>query len=330
MKTNCSIRKLVRMDSPCDVMVKLTNKKRKWAIDQVISGNKSIQEISEIYNVSNRWIQILVRHYKSKGEYPVLNRMRRPKTKLTEEEKELINKAVKESGLTSTVHIRLYIEKYYGGKLPYNKIHRHLLKSGFSKEDPKKKKQRKYCRYERDHSFSLVHLDWHESKVIKDKQVCVVFDDASRNIICGDEFDEAIGNHNIALMKQAIEIAYEKYSSIIREANTDKGPQFYCNKNDNQGNRGRTEFELFLEKQGINHIPSRRNHPQTNGKNERWFRTYEKNRGKFKTFKEFVGWYNDRIHLGLNRKKGVTPNEAIWFKLEPEAMLGLFFRRFDK
>ena len=90
------------------------------------------------------------------------------------------------------------------------------------------------------------------------------------------------------------------------------------------------EFELFLEEQGINHIPSRRNHPQTNGKNERWFRTYEENRGKFKTFKEFVDWYNDRIHLGLNRRKGVTPNEAIGFKLQSGSIIGLFFRRFDK
>jgi putative transposase len=317
------------MDPPCDVMVKLTNKKRKWAIDQIISGKKSIQEVAEIYNVSDRWIQILVRRYRITGEYPVLNRMRRPKIELTDEEKELIDKAVKESGLTSAVHLRLYIDKHHNKTIPYNKIHKHLLKQGLSKEDPKKKKQRKYCKYERDHSFSLVHLDWHESKVIEGKQVCVVFDDASRNIICGGEFDEAIGNHNIKLMKQAIEIAWEKYSSIIRETNTDKGPQFYCNISDKNGIRGRTEFELFLAEQGINHIPSRRNHPQTNGKNERWFRTYEENRGKFKTFGEFVDWYNDRIHLGLNRKKGVTPNEAIGFKLQPGSVVGLFFRRFE-
>jgi putative transposase len=316
------------MENPCDVMVKLTNKKRKWAIDQVISGKESTQEIAEIYNVSNRWIQILVRHYKNTGEYPVLNRMRRPKIELTEEEKELIDKAVKESCLTGAVHLRLYVEKHYGKKLPYNKVHRHLLRAGFSKEDAKKKKQRKYGRYEREHSFSLVHLDWHESKVIEGKQVCVVFDDASRKVICGDEFDSATGENAIALMKKAIAIAYDKYSSVIRECNTDKGSQFYCNKNDNQGNRGKVEFELFLEKQRINHIPSRRNHPQTNGKNERWFRTYNENRGRYKSFKDFIDWYNDKIHLGLNRKEGVTPNEAIGFKLQPEAVIGLLFRRF--
>ena len=330
MKLSCSIRKLVRLENPCDEMVKLTNKKRKWLIDQIVSGKKSIKDVAEIYKVSQRWIQILVRCYKSTREYPALNRMRRPRTELTDEEKELINKAVKESGLTGAVHIRLYVDKYYKKKLPYNKVHKHLLRLGLSKEDTKKKKQRKYSKYERKHSFSLVHLDWHDSKVIDDKYVCVVEDDASRNILCGGEFDSEEAKHNIKLIKQAIAIADKKYLSVIRECNTDKGPQFYCNTLDKNGNRGRTEFELFLEEQGINHIPSRRNHPQTNGKNERWFRTYEEHRGRFKTFEEFIDWYNNKIHLGLNRKKGITPNEAIGFKLQPGAMLGLFFRRFGK
>jgi len=72
---------------------------------------------------------------------------------------------------------------------------------------------------------------------------------------------------------------------------------------------------------------SRRNHPQTNGKEERWFRTYNEKRREFRSFKEFIDWYNNTIHLGLDRKKGVTPNEAILNKLRPESLLGLFFRR---
>jgi putative transposase len=310
-------------------MVKLANKKRKWAIDQIVSGKRTIQEVAEIYNVSERWIQILVRRFKSTGVYPVLNRMRRPKTYLTDEEKELVDKAVKETGLTNTVHTRLYIQKHYSKKIPYNKIHKHLLAKGFSKEEESKKKQRKYSKYEREHSFSLVHLDWHESKVIGGKHVCVVEDDASRNIICGGEFDNEEAIHNIKLMKQAIKLAYEKYSSVIRECNTDKGSQFYCNKIDANGIKGKSDFELFLEEQKITYMPSRRNHPQTNGKNERWFRTYEEHRARFKTFEEFVNWYNNKIHLGLSRTEGITPNEAIEFKLQPGAIIGLFFRSFE-
>ena len=84
-----------------------------------------------------------------------------------------------------------------------------------------------------------------------------------------------------------------------------------------------------MQENNIKHIPSRRNHPQTNGKEERWFRTYEENRHKFKSFNEFIKWYNDRIHLGLSRKEGITPNEMIINKLQPESILGLFFRQIN-
>ena len=205
-----------------------------------------------------------------------------------------------------------------------------MLKEGVSKKDPKKQKQRTYKHYQRKHSFSLVHLDWHDSKVIEGKYVCAIEDDASRLILCGGEFDDEEAEHNIKLMKEAKKFTYKNYSAVIRECNTDKGTQFYNSKLTKGGKRPLGEFEEFLKKQGINHIPSRRNHPQTNGKEERWFRTYNENRHKFKSFNDFIKWYNDRIHLGLNRKEGVTPNEAVINKLQPEAILGLFIRLLDK
>jgi putative transposase len=88
-------------------------------------------------------------------------------------------------------------------------------------------------------------------------------------------------------------------------------------------------FEQELDELGIEFWTSKRNHPQTNGKNERWFRTYEENRKRFKSFEDYVKWYNNKINLGLSRKEGITPNEAIINKLQPSAILGLFFRRID-
>lgn len=309
-------------------MVRLKERKLDWAFKKKEEGEKN-KDLAYLCGVKVRRFQQLYAEYKMTGKTPKLSKKRRPEIILSEEEKALIDKALKESLLEGAFKLRLYIKRYYDVNISHNKIHRHMISEGFSKEDKKKKKQRKYGRYERDHSFSLVHLDWHESKCVKDKQVCVVFDDASRNILCGEEFNEATGDHSIALMQQAITIARDKYSSIIRECNTDKGSQFYCNTLDKNGIRGRVEFELFLDSQGINHIPSRRNHPQTNGKNERWFRTYEENRHKFKSFREFMDWYNNMIHLGLNRKEGITPNEALGFKLQPGSIIGLFFRGFD-
>jgi hypothetical protein len=309
-------------------MVRLKERKLAWAFKQKENGIQN-KEIYPMLNIKKRRFQQIYAEYKMTGKIPELNWNRRPKTFLKEEDKNLIDKAIQESRLTGAVLIRLYIKKYYGKTLPNNKVHRYLLKKGISEEDEKKKRQRIYRLYERDHSFSLGHLDWHESKCLPGKQVCVLIDDASRNIVSGDEYDSALEDFNIQIVKCGMKIAWKDYSSVWQQINTDRGPQFYANKKDSEGEKAKSKFELFLEREGIKHIPSRRNHPQTNGKNERWFRTYEENRMKFKTFKEFINWYNDKINLGLSRKEGITPNEAIGFKLQPEAILGLFFRRFE-
>ncbi len=307
-------------------MVKLKENKLQWAFKRKQKDAKN-KHLAPLVGVGIRRFQQLYAEYKMTGKIPELKKGRRPKTNLTDGEKALIDNAVTEGKLSNAVAIRLHIKKYHNKTLSRAKIHKYLLIKKVSKPDKKKQKQRKYCRYERKHSFSLVHLDWHESKVVTGKWVCAVEDDASRLILAGGEFDHATTENSIALMKAAIEIASE-YCSVIRSANTDKGSQFYANKRTEKNEKGECKFELFLKSVCVRHIPSRRNHPQTNGKEERWFRTYEENRMKFASFEEFISWYNNRIHLGLSRKAGITPYEAALHKLRQESWIGLFSRRF--
>ena len=282
-------------------MVKLKEGKLKWTLNQ---KNKKNEELAFLCGVKLRRFLQLKALYRKTGEVPKLNPNRRPQTELADEEKTLIDKAVKEGRLNGAVKIRLYIDKYYNKKLPYGKIHEHLLKGGISKPDKKKQKQRKYRPYQRKHSFSLGHMDWHESKVILGKWVCAWEDDASRKILAGGEFNNATTKNSIKIVKDAKNNSWNEYSALLLALNTDKGAQFYANKGNLDGARGMAKFEKFLEKERIEHIPSRRNHPQTNGKEERWFRTYNERRGEFKKFNEFMEWYNGTIHLGLNRKEG--------------------------
>lgn len=281
-------------------MVKLKEEKLRWALNQKDKKNK---DLAFICGIGIRRFLELKALYKEIGEIPKLNPNRRPQTEPTGEERKLINRAVNESKLDGAVTLRLYIDKYYNKKLPYGKIHEYLLKEGVSKPDKKKQKQRKYCRYERKHSFSLGHMDWHESEAIPGKWVCAWEDDASRLVPAGGEFDNATTENAIKVVKEVKKIAWEEYSALLLALNTDKGSQFYANKSNLDGEKGIAEFEKFLEKEGIKHIPSRRNHPQTNGKQERWFRTYNEKRKQFKSFKAFMQWYNNRIHLGLSRKE---------------------------
>ena len=77
-------------------------------------------------------------------------------------------------------------------------------------------------------------------------------------------------------MREAIQAAKE-YNVIIQQANTDRGTEFYSNKKyRNPGSK--SQFEQYLLSEGIKHIPSRVNNPQTNGKSEIFNKLYRAHR----------------------------------------------------
>ena len=69
--------------------------------------------------------------------------------------------------------------------------------------------------------------------------------------------------------------------------------------------RGYSQFQAFLAKQEIKH-------PQSNGKVEKWFDTYERHRDAFINKEEFLEWYNEiRPHRSLNWTDLETPNQLL-------------------
>jgi len=91
--------------------------------------------------------------------------------------------------------------KSRGHTIPRHKIHSYLRKTGRTIPNPNKQKKRKRCRYERDHSFSLVHGDWH--RTTEDHPHAIIWlDDASRYILAGGEFENATGENSIATIQE--------------------------------------------------------------------------------------------------------------------------------
>ena len=77
----------------------------------------------------------------------------------------------------------------------------------------------------------------------------------------------------------------------------------------------KARFPEFLEKHNIKHILCKFNHPQSNGKVEKFIHLYKKHRHKFKTKEEFIHWYNNvRPHMSLNE---ITPEEACQKRKNP-------------
>jgi putative transposase len=191
---------------------------------------------------------------------------------------------------------------------------------GWVKDEPNKQKKRKRCRYERKHTGSLLHADYHRTS---EKHPHCIFwlDDASRKIVSGGEFEHSTSENAIATFKEA-ENQFALYDCPIRQVNTDRGSVFVANKNE-----GVSGFQKYCESKGIKLIPSRVKNPQTNGKVERRWYEYDKHRWRFKTLHEWIDWHNKRLTTALDIEHYETPHEAFVRKLPN--ILALFWRMIE-
>ena len=123
-------------------------------------------------------------------------------------------------------------------------------------------------------------------------------------------------------MNEAIERTIHLYPiiSII----SDHGSQFYANKRDKNENADHA-FEIFLKENGIKQILCGVNHPQTNGKQEKFHDFYKNHRARFESLDKLIEWYNNRPHGSLNLRWAETPNQVFIRKMRPEVWLGFAF-----
>jgi putative transposase len=307
-------------------VLKLTPAKVKYIIRSK-TNNTSSKIIAAEMKVSIRTVSRVWSHWMKNKDPWAPKKFGRPKKSLGESDIQLILKIHKEQN-SGARRIEKIIKQKYGKHIPHNAIHQVLLENGLANEEKQKKKRRKpWIRYERKHSLTAVHLDWHTSR-FNGKEVCVVLDDSSRFILAGGEFHAATAENSIDLVRKAL----EDYGEIrkIREVITDHGSQFFANKTD-KNEESESAFGQFLAKNEIKHILARVKHPQTNGKIEKWYHTYEKGRKLFDDFDKFLNWYNSvRYHESLDEKHYLqTPEDAFWSRLPNGCKLNLFLSRME-
>lgn len=180
-----------------------------------------------------------------------------------------------------------------------------MAREGLQKPFPKRRKPRKYKRYEWPIPNYMWHTDWHVIKAqgLKGDNLLVYIDDCSRQIMGYITGAPNSKNSALALYKA---IAKHKVTPFI--LNSDRGAQFFPNKRDKNG-KAMHEFQEVLNELGIEFVPSRVRHPQTNGKNERFFGILDSEFDeRFKDLDEFIRWYNhERLSEAVDY---MTPNEA--------------------
>lgn len=188
-----------------------------------------------------------------------------------------------------------FVLKEQGFAVSQHIIQRILDENKLTEPCEKRRGQRKYVRYQWPLSNYMWHSDWTQ---YKGKWYCAFIDDRSRRIQAIAEFENATEEHTSFVFYEAM-LTNEVCPVIVL---SDKGTQFYVNKKTKNGIRPISTFEQQLNLFGIELWTSRRNHPQTNGKMEKWFDTMKKRKKKHpdETLQEFVVWYNTkRIHHAL-------------------------------
>jgi putative transposase len=189
-------------------------------------------------------------------------------------------------------------------------------------ENSRKKRQRKWVRFERKHSMSLWQGNWKEFDIDESKKWIVAFmDDSSRLVTCYGVFDSPTTENTIAVLSDG----FQRYG-VPREILTDHGTQFVSVWDRDLSHHS---FKAFLNQNNIIHIIARVKYPQTNGKIERWFGLLEQKLKLFDSISEFVLWYNTiKPHMSLNLDECETPELAFWRKLPSERILNYSKRWF--
>jgi putative transposase len=305
-------------------VTKLTDRRIAHLVRQARLGftRDSLGQMAARWGVSRRRLNQVLQLSRALGGAPLLKTTRRPpEPPLTTQEIAEIELERQRTHRGATKLYQALLRR--GVHIPKMKIYWYAKEQGWVVPNPRKQRPRSYVRYERLHSGSLLHGDYHRTS---DRHPhCILWeDDASRMILSGGEFPAATTEGAIATLTEALQRA-RAWNLEVREVNTDRGSQFFANPS-SLGERSEHSFGRFLESIGVRHVVSRVNHPQTNGKLERLWREYDLHRWRFATLEEFIAWYNGQIHDALWLEVFETPSEAWRRKLPTDVLLGLHLR----
>jgi putative transposase len=303
--------------------MKLDQRKIHWIIRQKQKGVPT-KQIALDMKISQRRVQQVLRSHRERMQEPVVGEnMGRPRKPFDKREEQVVSEAFARYRFGARM-LEVAIRKVFKIRISHNRIHMYLKAADLAHEDPQKKKRRKWVRYEREHSLSAGHIDWHESGW-SDLKVCAIIDDASRMILAGGEFKNANTENSKLVVDQLVERYW--WLCPMREIIMDHGAEFGAHRIHEDG-KWNSDFKKHLERHGIKPILAKVKHPQTNGKLERWFGEYQRHRLAFSSFEEFRDWYNNRPHGSLDFEHLETPEKAFRRKMRLEMYFAIGHRLF--
>lgn len=293
-------------------------------ITAVVVEGRSQAEVARAYNVSPSWVSKLVARYRHEGDAAFEPRSRRPKTSpsaLAPTTVELITRLRVEldtAGHDAGAHtIGWHLRTHHGIDISTTTIWRTLNRADLITPEPNKRPRSSYIRFEADLPNECWQTDFTHVRLADgtDTEILTFLDDHSRYVLACHAAAPVTSAVVMSVFRSAVTAHGAPASSL-----SDNGLVFTA-----RYRKGRAAYEHELRALGIQQKNGRPNHPQTQGKVERYQQTlkrwlthqpHPRDLPELQTqIDTFVAYYNtQRPHRSLNNR---TPAAA--YQARPKA-----------
>jgi transposase InsO family protein len=249
--------------------------KARLVITAVVTEGRTQGEVARAYGVSQGWVSRLVARYRAEGEAAFEPRSRRPQTSpraIPDTAVELIVRLRKElagQGLDAGPDtIAWHLLHHHHIRVPAATISRYLARAGLVVPEPRKRPRSSYLRFEAEQPNECWQSDFTHYPLASGAgtEILSWLDDHSRYALRITAHHRVTGPIVLAEFRKAV-AAYGAPASAL----TDNGMVFTTRFSGGRG--GRNGLEAELRRLGIQQKNGRPNHPQTQGKAERFQQT---------------------------------------------------------
>jgi transposase InsO family protein len=252
--------------------------KARLVITAVTIEKRPVSEVARSYGVARSWIYALLARYRAEGEAAFEPRSRRPKTSpsaISASAAGLIialRKDLAGQGLDAGPHtIAWHLQHRHQVQVSAATVSRYLTRAGLVTPAPAKRPRSSYLRFEAELPNECWQSDFTHYRLADgtDTEVLTWLDDHSRYALSVTAHRRVTGPIVLAAFRGAVTCHGVPASTL-----TDNGMVFTTRLSGGKG--GRNHLEAELRRLGVKQKNGKPNHPQTQGKVERFQQTLKK------------------------------------------------------
>jgi transposase InsO family protein len=252
--------------------------KARLVITAVITEKRAVREVARDYGVARSWIYALLARYQAEGEAAFEPRSRRPKSSpraIPEATADLIVRLRKElagQGLDAGPHtICWHLRHDHQLRVSPATISRYLARAGLVIPEPSKRPKSSYIRFAAEQPNECWQAGFTHYPLADGTgtEVLTWLDDHSRYALSVTAWNRVTGPIVVATFRAACAQHGTPASTL-----TDNGMVFTTRLSGRRG--GRNGLENELRRLGVKQKNGKANHPQTQGKAERFQQTLKK------------------------------------------------------